>query len=97
MSLSTKITNLSTHIATIMKAIANDVDKKENKLNWWSLVRGATLRELLSSNATGKKYAYHYGSTVLYRYIRADKTDDSFFSDVNLTTKIATKKVVVNI
>lgn len=73
------------------------IEKKEDKLNWFSLVRGATTRELLTNNSEGKKYAYTYGTTVLYRFIKADKSDDSFFREIELTNKIATKAVIVNL
>lgn len=84
-------------ISDLAIAIGNDMKGKENKINFWSLIHGASLRVLISNDASGKKYEYHYGTTVLYRFITADKSDDSFFSDENLTNKIATKKVVVNL
>jgi hypothetical protein len=73
------------------------IDKKEDKLNFWTLIHGATARELLVKDAAGKKYKYSYGTVVLYRFIKADKTDDSFYTEIELTNKIATKKVVVNL
>ena len=73
------------------------IEEKEDKINWFSLVRGSTARELLSNDSLGKKYAYSYGTNVLYRFIRADKTDDSFFLEIELTNKIASKKVEINL
>jgi hypothetical protein len=75
--------------------LLNSIGDKQDKINWWTLIIGATNRELLVKDATGKKCAYTYGTLVLYRYIKADKTDDSFFTDIELTNKIATKTVAI--
>lgn len=77
--------------------LLNSIGDKQDKNNWWALIIGATNRELLVKDSQGKKYAYTYGTVVLYRYIKADKTDDSFFKEIELINKVATKKVVVNI
>ena len=77
--------------------LLNSIGDKQDKNNWWALIIGATNRELLVKDSQGKKYAYTYGNVVLYRYIKADKTDDSFFKEIELINKVATKAVVVNI
>ena len=73
------------------------IDKKQDKNNWWTFIIGATARELLVKDVEGKKYKYTYGTVVLYRFITADKTDDSFFTEIDLINKIASKVAVINL
>ena len=73
------------------------IDKKQDKNNWWTFIIGATARELLVKDEAGKKYKYTYGTVVLYRFIKADKTDDSFFTEIDLINKIASKVAVINL
>jgi hypothetical protein len=67
------------------------IEKKETKLNWWKLLVSATSKLLVSTNPTGKMYKYSYGTIDLYRFIKSDKTEDSFYREESKQTLVATR------
>lgn len=73
------------------------ITKKEDKLNWWKLIVSANEKELLTNDTEGKLYKYTYGTIELYRFIKADKTEDSFYLEEELTTIIATRFSTINL
>jgi hypothetical protein len=73
------------------------VSKKENKLNWWTLLVSANAKVLLTNDTAGKLYKYTYGTIDLYRFIKADKTEDSFYLEEAKTTLIATRFSTINL
>lgn len=99
MTLSERITALSNHIATLMKAMAASIDKKANKENWFTLVSGFSSIEKLPDIPSGRVMKYTYpGGGIRYRFIASDKSEDSFYTTFNngvLTGQTATKKIIV--
>lgn len=77
--------------------LLNSISTKENKLNWWTLLVSALAKVLLTNNEAGKLYKYNYGTIDLYRFIKADKTEDSFYLEEEKTTLIATRFNSINI
>jgi hypothetical protein len=73
------------------------VSKKENKLNWWTLLVSANAKVLLTNDDEGKLYKYTYGTIHLFRFIKADKTEDSFYLEEAKTTLIATRFSTINL
>lgn len=78
-------------------ALLISIEKKEDKNNWWKLIVSAHAKELLTNNSSGKLYKYSYGDGDLYRYIKADKTEDSFYLEEGKTTIIATRYQLTNL
>jgi hypothetical protein len=99
MKLSERITALSTHIATIVKAIAIAVDKKAEKENWFTLVSGYLTVEDLAPIPTGEVLKYTYqGGAIRYRFIANDDSEDSFYLNYSngvFTNLVATKKITI--
>lgn len=77
--------------------LLTSISKKENKLNWWTLLVSASAKVLLTNNEAGKLYKYTYGTIDLYRFIKADKIEDSFYAEEEKTTLIATRFNSINI
>lgn len=99
MNLSERISKLSTHVATLVKAIAVAVDKKAEKENWFSLVSGYLTVEDLPTIATGEALKYTYqGGAIRYRFIADDDSEDSFYKDYAagvFSDLVATKRITI--
>lgn len=77
--------------------LLTSVSKKENKLNFWTLIISASAKVLLTNDTEGKLYKYTYGTIHLFRFIKADKTEDSFYLEEAKTTLIATRFSTINL
>jgi alpha-mannosidase len=99
MKLSERITALSTHIATLMKAMAVSIDKKAEKENWFTLVSGYLSVEDLAPIPTGEVLKYTYqGGAIRYRFIANDDSEDSFYLNYSngvFSGLVATKKITI--
>lgn len=99
MSLETKITAGFTRVGSIVKLLAQLIDTKANKENWFTLVSGFSSIEKLPDIASGRVSKYNYpGGGIRYRFIATDKSEDSFYTTYNngvLTGLAATKKITV--
>jgi alpha-mannosidase len=99
MKLSELITALSTHIATLMKAMAVSIDKKAEKENWFTLVSGYLNVEDLAPIPTGEVLKYTYqGGAIRYRFIANDDSEDSFYLNYSngvFSGLVATKKITI--
>lgn len=99
MNLSERITQLSTHVATIVKTVAVAVDKKAEKENWFTLVSGYLTVEDLPIIATGEVLKYTYqGGAIRYRFIADDDSEDSFYLNYSngvFSNLVATKKITI--
>jgi hypothetical protein len=73
------------------------ITKKEDKLNWWKLIVSANKKALLTNDSAGKLYKYRYHNIYLYRFIKADKTEDSFYLEEAKKTLIATRFSTINL
>ena len=63
-------------------------------LNWMDLARGYKIKPtLFSTISTGKIYQYVYETQILYRFVATDLSEDAFYSDAALTTKLYDKKI----
>ena len=99
MTLSGRITQLSVHLASIIKALAVAVDKKAEKENWMALATGFLTTEDLAAIATGrvKKYTYA-GGAVRYRFIATNGSEDSFYLNYTngvFSNLVASKKIII--
>jgi hypothetical protein len=84
MALANRIASVIGHIATLMKAMSNSIDKKANKENWFTLVSGFLSVEKLPDIAAGRVMKYTYpGGGIRYRFIANDKSEDSFYTAMN--------------
>lgn len=99
MELSERITELSTHTATIIKSLAADVDKKQAKENWFTLCTGFLTNEDLTSIASGKVKKYTYqGGAIRYRFIANNGSEDSFYINYSngvFTNLVASRKITI--
>lgn len=73
------------------------IEKKQDQNNWWHLITSASAKTLQEESAAGKLYKYTYGTLFLYRFIKADKTEDSFYLEEAKTTLIATRFSTINL
>lgn len=65
-----------------------------DKYNWMDLARGYNVIPTLhSTTSTGTIYQYIYQTMTLYRFIATDLSEDAFYNDSTLTTKLCEKKI----
>jgi hypothetical protein len=65
-----------------------------DKYNWMDLARGyKEIPTLHSTTSTGTIYQYIYQTMTLYRYIATDLSEDAFYNNSTLTTKLCEKKI----
>lgn len=65
-----------------------------DKYNWMDLARGyKVIPTLHSTTSTGTIYQYIYQTMTLYRYIATDLSEDAFYNNSTLTTKLCEKKI----
>lgn len=65
-----------------------------DKYNWMDLARGYNvIPTLFSTTSTGTIYQYIYQTMTLYRFIATDLSEDAFYNNSTLTTKLCEKKI----
>lgn len=99
MTISERITALSTHLGSLLRVVTTSLDKKAEKENWFTLCTGFLTNEDLAPIATGKVKKYTYqGGAIRYRFIATDGSEDSFYMNYAsgaLTNLVATRKITI--